>query len=201
MHSRKRTALAVAQAMTYLAMAGCGGGNVSTTTDSQSPQSADGRTRAQILAASTSPNGSTISQWSGGSLTDSSGNIWRLNGPGTSVGPGVTVNSVYADQGAEQLTIVDGLIWAQHPAGDWFTLLAPGTATPRTSGPRLNLPLPLPHPHLRCPFRATARQSRNGLAVLWSTAREISGVSTDPVPASGQVSPSMASTPVRARNC
>ena len=95
---------------------------------------------------SVSPDGSTVTRWSSEGLTDKAGNVWLLNGPGTSVGAGVTLNNVYCDQGADLLTIFGGLIWAQHTAGDWFTLVAPGTATPQGTGPTSSEPTPTPAP-------------------------------------------------------
>ncbi len=82
-----------------------------------------------------SPDGTQLTLWSGGSLTDRQGNVWRLDGPGTSVGPGITLAGVYCGQAAELLTIKAGVVWGRHPAGDWFTLVAPGVATPQPAGP------------------------------------------------------------------
>ena len=163
MHSRSRAALAVAQAVAYLAVAGCGGSGAPN--DAQAPLS-EGQGRVHSLATSASPaspNGSTISRWSGGYLIDGAGNTWRLNGSGTSVGPGVTLNGVYCGQGAELLTIVDGLIWAQHTAGDWYTLVAPGIGTPQASGPPAPAPAPAPAPSYSATVSWTAPvQNTNG---------------------------------------
>ena len=142
-HSRNRTALA--HVLAYWALAGCGGGGENAA-DAPVAQSSGERAQALALAASfVSVNGSKLTLWSGGSLIDTAGNVWRINGPGTSVGPGVTVNGVYSGHGAALLTIFDGLIWAQHLLGDWYTLVAPGIATPQATGPAL-APAPAPAP-------------------------------------------------------
>src|ERR1700704_2503179 len=92
-----RIALAMGHALACLAVAGCGGGD-SATADSAAREGSE-RAHALATSPSASPNGSEVTQWSGGSLTDSAGDVWRLNGPGTSVGPGVTLNGVYCNQG------------------------------------------------------------------------------------------------------
>ena len=117
-HSTTRVFWAGAQAVAYLAVTGCGGGgdDASTSMSAQPPGPLDSEDQTRQHALAASPNGTTLTQWSGGSLTDSSGNVWRLNGPGTSVGAGVTLNNVYCGQGAKLLTMNNGLIWAQHRA-------------------------------------------------------------------------------------
>ena len=82
-----------------------------------------------------SPDGTQLTIWSGGALTDKAGDVWRLDGPGTSVGGGITLNARYCGQGAVLLTIRAGVIWGQHILGDWFTLVAPGVATPQAGAP------------------------------------------------------------------
>lgn len=82
-----------------------------------------------------SPDGTTLTLWTGGSLTDKDGHVWRLDGPGTSVGTGVTLDGVYCGQGAALLTIKAGVIWFKSNLEFWYTLTAPGVATMQTTGP------------------------------------------------------------------
>lgn len=98
---------------------------------------------ASAPATGVSADGTTIGRWSGGTITDAQGHKWTHGSFGTSTGLALMVDGVYANQAADVITIFGGLVWCQHTQGDWYTVVYPGVATPRTSAPG---PAPSPAP-------------------------------------------------------
>lgn len=120
----------------------------------------------------TSLDGTIITPTSGGSLTDSLGEVYTMvrdAGQVTSASVYLNGNFIPGSGGTGQCTIVGGVVWAEEaPSGPWFTLVGT-TFTQQAAGPPPLPPPPPPPTPTPTPTTTITAQLKAALAAVTDT--------------------------------